>query len=175
MNFFFRFFLGSNKVMQVSLGRSAADEITPGIHKVSKVSTLFHGDNNYYCSVFPINLHCYASCLLPFVILFFFHFFPSFYVEIVGFVLLICQKKRLKGERPIPDHCCLVKLIIGHRVGFFNSVILGCSRCSYIYIFFFLCPFILHALYLIDYISQLIEFTACVGVSCYPWSYLYVI
>lgn len=75
MNFFFRFFLGSNKVMQVSLGRSAADEITPGIHKVSKVSTLFHGGNNYYCSVFPINLHCYASCLLPFLIPFFSIFF----------------------------------------------------------------------------------------------------
>uniref|UniRef100_A0A2P2KT56 Ribosome assembly factor mrt4 n=1 Tax=Rhizophora mucronata TaxID=61149 RepID=A0A2P2KT56_RHIMU len=32
-----RFFLGSNKVMQVSLGRSIADEIRPGIHKVSKL------------------------------------------------------------------------------------------------------------------------------------------
>ncbi|KAG2705260.1 hypothetical protein I3760_05G043800 [Carya illinoinensis] len=32
-----RFFLGSNKVMQVSLGRSAADEIIPCIHKVSKL------------------------------------------------------------------------------------------------------------------------------------------
>jgi len=32
-----RFFLGSNKVMQVALGRSAADEISSGIHKVSKV------------------------------------------------------------------------------------------------------------------------------------------
>ncbi|KAF5448587.1 hypothetical protein F2P56_029104 [Juglans regia] len=32
-----RFFLGSNKVMQVSLGRSAADEIIPGIQKVSKL------------------------------------------------------------------------------------------------------------------------------------------
>ncbi|KOM54035.1 hypothetical protein LR48_Vigan09g269400 [Vigna angularis] len=36
-----RFFLGSNKVMQVALGRSAADEISPGIHKVSK---LLRGD-----------------------------------------------------------------------------------------------------------------------------------
>ena len=34
----FRFFLGSNKVMQVSLGRSTADEIRPGLHKVSKVA-----------------------------------------------------------------------------------------------------------------------------------------
>ncbi|KAG4945350.1 hypothetical protein JHK87_041357 [Glycine soja] len=32
-----RFFLGSNKVMQVALGRSASDEIRPGLHKVSKV------------------------------------------------------------------------------------------------------------------------------------------
>ncbi|KAK3002109.1 hypothetical protein RJ639_021718, partial [Escallonia herrerae] len=32
-----RFFLGSNKVMQVSLGRSVADEIRPGLHKVSKL------------------------------------------------------------------------------------------------------------------------------------------
>ncbi|XP_077216999.1 uncharacterized protein LOC143851444 [Tasmannia lanceolata] len=32
-----RFFLGSNKVMQISLGRSVADEVKPGIHKVSKL------------------------------------------------------------------------------------------------------------------------------------------
>ena len=32
-----RFFLGANKVMQISLGRSAADEGKPGIHKLSKV------------------------------------------------------------------------------------------------------------------------------------------
>ncbi|XP_044490125.1 mRNA turnover protein 4 homolog [Mangifera indica] len=36
-----RFFLGSNKVMQVALGRSVADEIRPGLHKVSK---LLRGD-----------------------------------------------------------------------------------------------------------------------------------
>ncbi|XP_013596518.1 PREDICTED: mRNA turnover protein 4 homolog isoform X2 [Brassica oleracea var. oleracea] len=36
-----RFFLGSNKVMQVALGRSASDEIRPGIFKASK---LLHGD-----------------------------------------------------------------------------------------------------------------------------------
>ncbi|XP_050227909.1 uncharacterized protein LOC126677376 [Mercurialis annua] len=36
-----RFFLGSNKVMQIALGRSASDEIRPGLHKVSK---LLHGD-----------------------------------------------------------------------------------------------------------------------------------
>lgn len=35
--FCFRFFLGSNKVMQVALGRSVADEIRPGLHKISKV------------------------------------------------------------------------------------------------------------------------------------------
>ncbi|KAM7470388.1 hypothetical protein LguiA_008571 [Lonicera macranthoides] len=37
-----RFFLGSNKVMQVAIGRSVADEIRPGLHKVSK---LLHGDS----------------------------------------------------------------------------------------------------------------------------------
>ncbi|ESR45186.1 Ribosome assembly factor mrt4 [Citrus sinensis] len=31
-----RFFLGSNKVMQVALGRSVSDEIQPGLNKVSK-------------------------------------------------------------------------------------------------------------------------------------------
>ncbi|XP_004485517.1 uncharacterized protein [Cicer arietinum] len=36
-----RFFLGSNKVMQVALGRSASDEIKPGLYKVSK---LLRGD-----------------------------------------------------------------------------------------------------------------------------------
>ncbi|KAI9095028.1 hypothetical protein K1719_026492 [Acacia pycnantha] len=36
-----RFFLGSNKVMQVALGHSAVDEIRPGLHKVSK---LLQGD-----------------------------------------------------------------------------------------------------------------------------------
>lgn len=37
-----RFFLGSNKVMQVALGRSVSDEIRPGLHKISK---LVHGDS----------------------------------------------------------------------------------------------------------------------------------
>ncbi|KAI4299029.1 hypothetical protein L6164_032524 [Bauhinia variegata] len=36
-----RFFLGSNKVMQVALGRSAANEVRPGLYKVSK---LLRGD-----------------------------------------------------------------------------------------------------------------------------------
>lgn len=36
-----RFFLGSNKVMQVALGRSASDEIKPNLYKVSKVVYLF--------------------------------------------------------------------------------------------------------------------------------------
>lgn len=37
-----RFFLGSNKVMQVALGRSVADEIRPRLNKVSK---LLRGDS----------------------------------------------------------------------------------------------------------------------------------
>jgi mRNA turnover protein 4 len=45
-----RFFLGSNKVMQVSLGRSVADEIRPGLHKVSK---LLRGDSGLCCTNLP--------------------------------------------------------------------------------------------------------------------------
>ncbi|XP_043715095.1 mRNA turnover protein 4 homolog [Telopea speciosissima] len=45
-----RFFLGSNKVMQVSLGRSVADEIRPSIHKVSK---LLCGDTGLYLTNLP--------------------------------------------------------------------------------------------------------------------------
>ncbi|KAK1404510.1 Ribosome assembly factor mrt4 [Heracleum sosnowskyi] len=45
-----RFFLGSNKVMQVSLGRSVADEIRTGLHKVSK---LLRGDSGLCCSNLP--------------------------------------------------------------------------------------------------------------------------
>ena len=40
-SYWFRFFLGSNKVMQVALGRSASDEIRPGIFKASKVCVPF--------------------------------------------------------------------------------------------------------------------------------------
>lgn len=45
-----RFFLGSNKVMQVSLGRSVADEVRPGLHKVSK---LLRGDSGLCCTNLP--------------------------------------------------------------------------------------------------------------------------
>ncbi|KAL1820641.1 hypothetical protein ACET3Z_015510 [Daucus carota] len=45
-----RFFLGSNKVMQVSLGRSVADEIRTGLHKVSK---LLRGDSGLCCTNLP--------------------------------------------------------------------------------------------------------------------------
>ncbi|KAJ7946654.1 Ribosome assembly factor mrt4 [Quillaja saponaria] len=45
-----RFFLGSNKVMQVCLGRSADDEIRPGLHKVSK---LLRGDAGLLCTNLP--------------------------------------------------------------------------------------------------------------------------
>lgn len=51
-----RFFLGSNKVMQVSLGRSVADEIRPGLHKVSKVGlhSMLVGEI-YCCSNIDLN------------------------------------------------------------------------------------------------------------------------
>lgn len=45
-----RFFLGSNKVMQISLGRSAADELRPGIRKVSK---LLHGNTGLFLTNLP--------------------------------------------------------------------------------------------------------------------------
>ncbi|CAI0389473.1 unnamed protein product [Linum tenue] len=45
-----RFFLGSNKVMQVALGRSAADELRPGIRKVSK---LLRGDSGLLATNLP--------------------------------------------------------------------------------------------------------------------------
>jgi mRNA turnover protein 4 len=44
-----RFFLGSNKVLQISLGRTAADEVKDGIHKASE---MLHGD----CGLFFTNL-----------------------------------------------------------------------------------------------------------------------
>lgn len=53
-----RFFLGSNKVMQVALGRSVSDEIRPGLHKVSKV-----------CLLFIVNLLSLSSAFLDFVFL----------------------------------------------------------------------------------------------------------
>lgn len=51
-----RFFLGSNKVMQVALGRSAADEIRPGLHKVSKVVSHSFLLINIFCFIFIIFL-----------------------------------------------------------------------------------------------------------------------
>lgn len=45
-----RFFLGSNKVMQVALGRSVADEIRPGLHKISK---LLRGDSGLFLTNLP--------------------------------------------------------------------------------------------------------------------------
>ncbi|KAI3497479.1 hypothetical protein L1887_40111 [Cichorium endivia] len=46
-----RFFLGSNKVMQVAIGRSDSDEIRPGLHKVSK---LLRGDCGLCLTNMPI-------------------------------------------------------------------------------------------------------------------------
>ncbi|KAK4438265.1 turnover protein 4 [Sesamum alatum] len=45
-----RFFLGSNKVMQVALGRSVADEIGSGLHKISK---LLRGDSGLCFTSLP--------------------------------------------------------------------------------------------------------------------------
>ncbi|KAL3843713.1 hypothetical protein ACJIZ3_001116 [Penstemon smallii] len=45
------FFLGSNKVMQVALGRSASDEIRPRLHKISK---LLRGDSGLCFTSLPM-------------------------------------------------------------------------------------------------------------------------
>ncbi|GFP93873.1 mRNA turnover protein 4 homolog [Phtheirospermum japonicum] len=45
-----RFFLGSNKVMQIALGRSDADEIKSGLHKISK---LLRGDSGLCFTSLP--------------------------------------------------------------------------------------------------------------------------
>ncbi|KAJ4766845.1 mRNA turnover protein 4 [Rhynchospora pubera] len=45
-----RFFLGSNKVMQVALGRSPADEARPRLHKLSK---LLRGDTGLFLTNLP--------------------------------------------------------------------------------------------------------------------------
>lgn len=45
-----RFFLGSNKVMQVALGRSVSDEIRPGLYKISK---FLRGDSGLLLTNMP--------------------------------------------------------------------------------------------------------------------------
>lgn len=81
-----RFFLGSNKVMQVALGRSASDEIKPRLYKVSKVVT------------------CYLPNKLFFVLINFYLWYSvgylsfSCFAEILACFLPICLKKKLKGN-----------------------------------------------------------------------------
>ncbi|XP_073009823.1 uncharacterized protein [Typha latifolia] len=45
-----RFFLGSNKVMQISLGKSASDEVKPGLHKLAK---FLRGDSGLLLTTLP--------------------------------------------------------------------------------------------------------------------------
>ncbi|KAL4199468.1 hypothetical protein AMTRI_Chr03g51290 [Amborella trichopoda] len=47
-----RFFLGSNKVMQIALGRTAVDEVKEGIHEVSK---FLQGKNGLFSTNLPKN------------------------------------------------------------------------------------------------------------------------
>ena len=89
-----RFFLGSNKVMQVSLGRSPADEIKPGLHKVSKVAMSSLSLNQLF-SV----LVCIVSLFLIFLMFhWLFLLYHSYCVEMLGCFLRICRKKKLKGN-----------------------------------------------------------------------------
>ncbi|KAM2375719.1 hypothetical protein ACFXTH_044444 [Malus domestica] len=59
----FRFFLGSNKVMQIALGRSESDEIRPGLHQISKV---LHGDAGLCFTNLPKRLKGKSSHFLMF-------------------------------------------------------------------------------------------------------------
>ena len=88
---FSRFFLGSNKVMQVALGRSAADEVRPGIYKVSKVH-IFFLHMSFFCI---ISLLFFTTRILTSFRLFSYY---SFCVETLDSVLPICQRKKLKGN-----------------------------------------------------------------------------
>ncbi|KAM2375718.1 hypothetical protein ACFXTH_044444 [Malus domestica] len=58
-----RFFLGSNKVMQIALGRSESDEIRPGLHQISKV---LHGDAGLCFTNLPKRLKGKSSHFLMF-------------------------------------------------------------------------------------------------------------
>ncbi|KAM2375720.1 hypothetical protein ACFXTH_044444 [Malus domestica] len=60
---FKEFFLGSNKVMQIALGRSESDEIRPGLHQISKV---LHGDAGLCFTNLPKRLKGKSSHFLMF-------------------------------------------------------------------------------------------------------------
>lgn len=90
--YFVRFFLGSNKVMQVALGRTAADEITPNIHKVSKVRIFLF--SHLILFTFWLLTRSFFGLYLSFS-------FLSFCVVMLDFFSPICQKKRLKGNQQI--------------------------------------------------------------------------
>lgn len=92
-----RFFLGSNKVMQVALGRSASDEIQPGLYKVSKVVFSSHPFSN---NNFLISFHSVFFSYKIVLVLFhsFGYFSYSYCVEMLGWFLPICLKKKLKGN-----------------------------------------------------------------------------
>ena len=74
--------------MQVALGRSASDEIRPGIFKASKVCV-------------PFFLTVVVLYYLVFYFLLFLHMlwnvFFSWFMVMLDFLLRICQRKRSKG------------------------------------------------------------------------------
>lgn len=82
-----RLFFGANKVMQVSLGRTASEEIQPGLYKVSKVNHFFHIAYNS-SALFLCNFNELTSTLL----------FFSFCMAILDFVSQTYRKKRLRGK-----------------------------------------------------------------------------
>lgn len=76
--------------MQVSLGRSAADEIKPGLYKISKVNISYEACNFLLEVSGTKHFGSYLSV-----------YSFSFCVEILDFSLPICLKKRLKGKQYI--------------------------------------------------------------------------
>lgn len=98
-----RFFLGSNKVMQVALGRSASEEIRPGVYKVSRVRIITCLTNSFLntCKKFWIKPMCYSlhfwTLCKHLAYTFLFCYSLSFCVEILDWCVLTCQKKRSKG------------------------------------------------------------------------------
>lgn len=126
MIFFSRFFLGSNKVMQVALGRSAADEIMIGIHKVSKASIIFF--KRAIIITAPLSL---SSCVMSLTLVncpldSTWRYWALFY----QFAKRRGWKVSFRGLtflNPYAPTVCQVKVIIGEIIAVFSSVVLECS------------------------------------------------
>lgn len=100
-----RFFLGSNKVMQIALGRSVADEVKPGIHKLSKV-VIFprssFGLVTNFIKIAIVHEDSYPMC--------------SFFVVMLDFSAPIWLKRRSRGSPRALSSLCVHKLRFPHLI-----------------------------------------------------------